>query len=69
VEKADGGESSQVTIATEIVARPGISGVLERLFTSAMLKRIYRKELGRLAEYLVHQRSTDEVRLGRPTSG
>jgi hypothetical protein len=52
VEKADGGESAYVTIATEIAARPGLSGLLERMFTSMILPRIYRKELARLAEYV-----------------
>ena len=52
VEKADDGECSQVTIATDIVARPGFSGFMERLFTSLLLPRIYRKELARLAEHV-----------------
>lgn len=50
VEKADGEEESHVTIATELVARPGIAGLLERLVTSVILPRIYREELERLAE-------------------
>ena len=52
VETAGGGESALVTIATDIVARAGVSGFLERLFTSVMLPRIYREELARLAEYV-----------------
>ena len=62
-------ESAQVTIATDIVARPGLSGLLERLFTSVMLPRIYRKELVRLAEYVAQQRPTEEANFGRPTTG
>ena len=60
VERGDGGESAYVTIATEIVARPGLSGFLERMVISLMLPRIYRKDLARLAEYLAQ---------GRPAEG
>jgi len=52
VEKADGGECSEVTIATDLVARPGVSGFLERLLVSLLLPRIYRKELERLGDYV-----------------
>jgi hypothetical protein len=52
VDPADGGESAHVTIATDLVSRPGIPGLLERLFTSAMLPRIYRKEIARLEAYV-----------------
>lgn len=52
VDTAGGGESAQVTIATDLVARAGVPGVLERWFTSVMLSRIYRKELARLAAYV-----------------
>ena len=52
VDTAEGGESAHVTIATDLVSRPGIAGLLERLFTSAMLPRIYRKELVRLEAYV-----------------
>ena len=56
VEKVDRGECSQVTIATNIVARPGVAGLVERLLASLLLPRIYRKELARLAEYVAqHQ--------------
>jgi hypothetical protein len=49
VDPGDRGESAHVTIATEVAARPGVSGLLERMFTSIMLPRIYRKELALLA--------------------
>lgn len=55
VDGADGGESAHVTIATDFEARPGIAGLVERLFTSMMLPRIYRKELERLAKYVAQQ--------------
>jgi hypothetical protein len=59
VDDTDGGESAQVTIATDIVSRPGVSGFLERLIVSLMLPRIYHKELARLAEHVARQRPRD----------
>lgn len=44
--------ATQLTITTDITARPGFAGFMERLFTSAMLPRIYQKEFARLAAYL-----------------
>jgi hypothetical protein len=57
VDKAGSGESTQVTIATEIVAKAGFSGLLERLLVSAMLPRIYEKEIARLADYVTRPRA------------
>lgn len=48
-------ESARVTITTDVTARPGISGFLERLFTSVMLRRIYRMELAQLAAYMAER--------------
>ncbi len=61
VDDADGGESARVTIATDLMGRPGVSGFLERLFASLMLARIYRRELARLADYVAQQRPTDDA--------
>jgi len=52
VDRGESDGSADVTIATEITARPGLSGRLERLFTSLMLPRIYRRELELLARYV-----------------
>jgi polyketide cyclase/dehydrase/lipid transport protein len=52
VDAADGGRSAQVTIATDLVARPGVPGLLERLIISILLPRIYRKELALLADHV-----------------
>ena len=49
--------STLLTISTELIARPGIAGTMERLMTSWMLRRIYRKEIARLAEYVRHPES------------
>jgi polyketide cyclase/dehydrase/lipid transport protein len=65
VDECDGGESAQVTIATEFAARPGVSGFLERLVTSLVLPGIYRKEIARLAEYAARQRAPGEEGSGR----
>ena len=69
VDPADGGEAAQVTIATDLPARPGVAGFVERQVTSLMLPRIYRKELARLAEYVAQQRPLDEAGSGHPTGG
>jgi len=55
VDESDGGRSAQVTIATDLAARPGILGLLERLTISIMLPRIYRKELALLASHVARQ--------------
>ncbi len=61
VDAAGGGESAQVTIATDFVARAGVSGFLERLVTSVMVPRIYRKELARLAQYVALDSATNQA--------
>jgi len=55
VDESDGGRSAQVTIATDLAARPGFLGLLERLTISIMLPRIYRKELALLASHVARQ--------------
>jgi hypothetical protein len=52
----DGGASTRLTINTELVARPGIPGVLERVLSSWMLRRIYSKEMALLAKYVARER-------------
>ena len=47
--------ATQLTITTDITTRPGFAGFVERLVTSAMLRRIYQKEFARLAEYVDHR--------------
>jgi hypothetical protein len=49
IDPGDGGGSTHLTITTEIVARPGVLRFVERLLTSMTLRRVYRKELARLA--------------------
>jgi hypothetical protein len=52
VESIDGGARSRVTIATESIAAPGVSGVMERLMNPPIARRIYRKELQNLEAYV-----------------
>jgi hypothetical protein len=49
VDPVEGGQNAQVTFATELPARGGLSGLLERFLIKLMLPRIYRKELAQLA--------------------
>jgi hypothetical protein len=52
VDPRDGGQATQLTITTELVARPGMAGAIERMVSLFVLPRIYRKEIARLAEYV-----------------
>ena len=51
VEPLEGGAATRLTIESEISSRPGLQGALEKWMTSMMLRRIYRKELARIAAY------------------
>lgn len=42
---------ADVTIATRWQGKPGLAGLLERLTTPALLRRIYQEELRQLQEY------------------
>jgi len=43
---------SRVTITTDFKASPGIMGMLEKLTTPAVARRMYREELSKLAAYV-----------------
>jgi hypothetical protein len=51
LEPSEGGERTRLTIATELASRSGAAGAVERWVTSMALRRIYRKELARIAAY------------------
>jgi hypothetical protein len=53
-----GGPFTRVTITTELKSRGGPLGWLERWFTSALLRRVYSRELKLLAEYCFRE---DEI--------
>jgi hypothetical protein len=66
VDQADGGQSSLVTIATEIPRLSGLAGILERCFASLLLSRIYRQEIALLAEYVSQPGARPASPGGRP---
>lgn len=52
VDPVNSGDQSRVTIATTARSGPGLRGWLERLTTPAIMRRIYREELAKLAEFV-----------------
>jgi Polyketide cyclase / dehydrase and lipid transport len=52
VDRGDSNDSTRLTITTEAVARPGVAGAAERVLSSMLLRRIHRKEIARIAEYV-----------------
>jgi hypothetical protein len=46
-----GTQSARLTIESNMNTRGGLAGVLERWMTAAVLRRIYQKELARIAAY------------------
>jgi Polyketide cyclase / dehydrase and lipid transport len=62
VEQVDGGEATEVTIATDLTSRPGLAGYVERVVLRWMLPRIYRKELTQLSEYLRRRERAGDAR-------
>ena len=51
VEPVGDGSSCKLTIGTKFPARDGFIGAMERFLTSAVLRRIYAKEVAQLADY------------------
>jgi hypothetical protein len=48
----NGGQQTDLQIATEFAPKPGLMGLGERLLNPPVTRRIYREELGKLAAYL-----------------
>ncbi len=46
------GAYTRVTIATEFLASPGLTGVMERLTKPGLVRKMYQQELRNLAEYV-----------------
>jgi hypothetical protein len=42
------GQDARVQISSEINARPGVAGAIERVVTPSLMARLYREELGKL---------------------
>lgn len=52
-----GSRQASVTIATTWAQKPGLGGIMDRLATPMIMRRMYRKELQQLAAYLQEQRA------------
>jgi hypothetical protein len=52
------GEHARVRIATDWAAKGGLAGLIERLITPPIMRRIYRKELQQLAAYVQSKDTT-----------
>ena len=50
-EPLNGGIHTRVTIATEFLASPGLTGFMERLTKPGMARKLYQQELRNLADY------------------
>ena len=57
VDPLDGGEKTQLTIATDSRPSPGVMGLIERLMNPPVTRRIYRAELQNIANYLRGKKS------------
>ena len=52
VDPLDSGSNCRLTIETSMRSKPGIGGFFERLFTPMISRRIYKKELSQIADYM-----------------
>lgn len=52
VEPVNNGQQSRVTITTDSKPRSGFAGLMERLINPSVARRIYRKELAQLNDYM-----------------
>jgi hypothetical protein len=52
VRPSDEGQACEVTISTEIPARPGLRGAIERFLSTRLLRPVYEEELKRLAAFV-----------------
>ena len=61
-EPVENGTQTWLTIATEYQLSGGVAGLIERWMIPQLLKRIYKAEMGLIADYL--QSETDQERVG-----
>jgi hypothetical protein len=54
----DGGKRTKVTISAVFPAKPGFVGFMEKLMNPPVSRRIFRKELVQLADYLKDKKAT-----------
>jgi hypothetical protein len=55
-----GDQQASVVIATTWPQKPGLGGIIDKLTTPLIMRRIYRKELQQLAGYLQEQRAQNK---------
>ena len=55
VEPLNGGTQSRVTIATDFKGSPGFAGFMEKWLNPPITRRIFKKELRQLADYVRHK--------------
>lgn len=53
------GQQTEVTIATDWNAQSGIGGLVEKLITPVVMRRIFRQELQNVADYVRKQQTSD----------
>ena len=56
------GTRTRVTITSEVRPSPGFKGLVERLMNPPITRRIYRKELAQLADYVQRKKKVDAFR-------
>jgi hypothetical protein len=61
-EPLNGGSQTRVTIASEFPMTPGLIGLIEKLTKPLFVRRLYKQELGNLAQYIPSKSM-------RPTAG
>lgn len=55
VTPVNGGQAARVSFATEMAASPGIQGLIERLLVPSAMRRIYEKELRKMASVVAER--------------
>jgi uncharacterized protein YndB with AHSA1/START domain len=60
-EPLNGGSQTRMTIASEFVPGPGLKGVLERLLTPMMMRRVFTQELHNVAAYVRQQPAAQQA--------
>lgn len=61
VDPVGDGAQTRLTIATDTRLNPGIKGFIEKLFAPMMARRIYRKELSNISDYLRNAKPEGEL--------
>ncbi len=54
-EPLNGGKQTRITISSEFPVSPGFTGVIDRLTTAPMARKMFTKELQNLADYVANK--------------